>query len=105
MMNRTDIPASHADIQKYGTRLRIFDAGPKELERYTILPHQHDKGRLIRGVAWSAVAASEHGRQFYHIEVPAHAPNAHLGRRIGIDGLSAELVNKLKSEYPDYFES
>ena len=90
-------------IEKYGTVLRIYDAGIQWADRYTILPPRWAKEYFYNG-NWCGVACGDKPLRpqgiGYHVEVKN--PGKHLGKRIHWDKLPMEAMKFVMSNMPEF---
>ena len=84
----------------YGAKVRIFDAGDKVADRYTILPPRHDRKYLVAR-HWLFVSSTLHGAT-YHGEPAFRDVGPHLGKRVHWNDLTPEVQAVCREEFPEY---
>lgn len=100
---RRRVPAT---VARWGTVLRVYDAGPKLADRFTILPprwagEEHHYSHNPDAPRWAAIASGPapfHPQGFgQHVGADA---GPHLGRRIKWSDLPADVQRFARQSFP-----
>lgn len=89
--------------ERYGTELRIYDAGTRVADRYTIIPPRRAAEYREADGRMEAIAAS--GQPFhpqgFGQHVSAH-PGPHLGKRIAWEDLPPDTQRFARESFPEF---
>jgi hypothetical protein len=89
--------------KNYGAKVRIFDAGEKAADRYTILPPRYDRKYRADGI-WAYIACDAY--PFHPLGFGQHGGTnmvgPHLGKRIAWCDLPEQAQQFARDNFPEY---